>query len=309
VIGIQLKGRLGNQMFQYAAARTLAERLGHALVLAGHTVGRPFGVAGHWLGVDKRPPYTGMQQNGILHAAFGRGPSFVYGRALELGLLSFQHVLFHQTFSPRRLTTAEGHSYEVFDQSLFELRSHTWLSGWFQSEGYFAANSARVREWFQPRAEDALRLQEIVAGWPAAPEGMVAVHVRRRDYGQIRDSLSHNDQGWMLPMSYYRIALDRVPRGAALAVFSDDPNWAEREFADRRPWVSRDNSAVVDMFLMARCRWNVTANSSFSWWAAWLNTWRDKVVFAPMYHLGWRFGCWVPGGIEVAGWEYLHVTS
>jgi len=41
------------------------------------------------------------------------------------------------------------------------------------------------------------------------------------------------------------------------------------------------------------------------WWAGWLNSRADKTVFAPQYHLGWRIGQWVPGGIEVADWEYL----
>src|SRR5947208_1728535 len=108
MIGLQLKGRLGNQMFQYAAARTLAERLRQPLVLASYTHGRPFGLAAHWLGMDERTPYAGKQQNGILHAAFGRGPNFLLGRALELALPCVQRVLFNQTFSPQRLTTDNG---------------------------------------------------------------------------------------------------------------------------------------------------------------------------------------------------------
>ena len=308
MIGLQLRGRLGNQMFQYAAARTLAERLRHTLVLASYTISRRFGLAGHWLGLDERPPYTGKQQNGILCAAFGCGPNFLFGRALELGL-PFERVLFREAFSPRRLSTDQGHSYEVFDELFFRIKSQTWLSGWFQSERYFVENAKRVREWFQPMPKDARRLDEIVAGWPASSDNMVAVHVRRGDYALIRDGLSDHREGWSLPMKYYHNALDRVPRDAALAIFSDDPEWAQREFANRRPWVSWGNSAVVDMFLIARCRYNVTANSSFSWWAAWLNNRQDKVVLAPKFHLGWKVGCWVPGGVEVAGWEYLQIIS
>src|SRR5262249_523509 len=155
------------------------------------------------------------------------------------------------------------------------------LSGWFQSERYFAANAERVREWFKPRAENARRLDQIVARWPTSPENMVAVHVRRGDYAQVRDGLGGHSQGWLLPMKHYRNVLDRFLGDAALAIFSDDPDWAENEFGNRHPWVSRGNSAVVDMLLMGRCRYNVTANSSFSWWAAWLNARRDKVVLAP----------------------------
>jgi hypothetical protein len=305
MIGVQLRGRLGNQMFQYAAARTLSERLGHSLILASNTLGRPFGVVAHWLGVDGRPPYAGKQQNGILHKAFGCGPTFLLARAFELAC----PALFHHTFSPRWLTTGEGYSYEAFDESFFKIKSSTWLIGWFQSERYFTGNSDRVREWFKPRQKDARRVADVIARWPVSPEDMVAVHIRRGDYAQIRDGVSDHNQGWLLPMTYYHNALDRIPRNTTLAIFSDDPEWAENAFASRRPWISRGNSALVDMLLMARCRYNVTANSSFSWWAAWLNTRPDKVVFAPKYHLGWNIGCWVPGGIDVPGWEYLKIIT
>lgn len=104
-------------------------------------------------------------------------------------------------------------------------------------------------------------------------------------------------------------ALVQLPIGLTVAIFSDDPDWAEREFRKWQPWVSRGESAVVDLFLMARCRYDIIVSSSFSWWAAWLNEQPGKVVFAPKYHLGWRLGRWVPGGIEVPSWNYLKVDK
>ena len=306
LIGIQLKGRLGNQMFQYAAARTLAEGLRCALVVAGHTLGRRFGLAGHWLGLDARQPYEGKQQNGLLHAAYGCGPGFGQARLVEIALPFLRRGCFRQSFSPSRSAVGGG-TFEEFDDSVFHQGAGTWLSGWFQSERYFAANSERVHEWFRPLPEHEQALKKSMAQWPAPCERMAAIHVRRGDYALTRDNLGNENQGWLLPMNYYRDALDRIPCDAGLAVFSDDPDWAMYEFADRRPWVSRATSAVLDMFLMTRCRWVIAANSSFSWWAAWLNRREDKIVFAPRHHLGWRIGRWVPGGIEVAGWEYLDV--
>jgi hypothetical protein len=63
------------------------------------------------------------------------------------------------------------------------------------------------------------------------------------------------------------------------------------------------------MIAMAHCRSIVIANSSFSWWAAWLNDNPDKIVMAPEFHLGFRVGRWVPGGIAVDGWQYLRVAA
>lgn len=305
MIGIQLKGRLGNQMFQYAAARTLAERVGCRLVIAGHTLGRPFGLVGHWLRVDERRSYNGKQQNGLLHRAFGLRPTFVEGRLLEFARPCLRYSIFPRVYSPRRFSPDGEHTYEEFDAEFFDQGSGTWLSGWYQAEGYFRANSERVREWFQPTAADARVIGALAATWPRPPEKMAALHVRRGDYAEVRDALSEGNEGWLLPMSYYRRALSQLPSGLGLAVFSDDPDWAEREFWDWQPWIAHGQSAVVDMFLMAQCRWNIIANSSFSWWAAWLNECPDRIVFAPKHYLGWRLGRWVPGGIEVRGWNYL----
>jgi len=311
-IGIQLRGWLGNQMFQYAAAQTLADRLGCSLVLAGHTLGRRLGVIGHVLGLDRRQEdkkilQKGMQRNGLLQAAFGCGPGFCGGRAAELAIPQLRRLWLRQTFVPHSFEVGDS-SHEEFDARLFDQRQGTWLSGWFQSEKYFAANLQQVRAWFRPKAEVERRVEEAMARWPRPPEAMAALHVRRGDYGIIRDAMGDGERGWLLPMTYYREALARIPNDVSLVIFSDAPDWAAHEFADLHPVVSRGNSAAVDMFLMARCRWNVTANSSFSWWAAWLNRRDDKIVFAPRHHLGWRVGRWVPGGIEVAGWHYLAVA-
>src|SRR5690349_15970868 len=150
MIGIQLKGRLGNQMFQYATARTLAERIGCTLLLAGNTLGRRFSIIGHWMGLDEAQSLKGMQQNGVLNSAFGCGPNFWQGRMVELGLPWLRGVLFPKTFSPRRRIVHDGQSFEEFDETIFNQHWGTWLIGWFQSDKYFSDNAERVLLWFRP---------------------------------------------------------------------------------------------------------------------------------------------------------------
>src|SRR5712691_506301 len=120
VIGIQLVGWLGNQMFQYAVARTLADRLGCSLVMAGHTLGPRLGVVGHMLGLDRRQEdkkvlQKGLQRNGLLQAAFGRGPRFWQGRVAELAIPHLRRLWLRHTFSPRWFRFDDGSSYEEFD--------------------------------------------------------------------------------------------------------------------------------------------------------------------------------------------------
>lgn len=308
MIGIQLKGRLGNQMFQYATARTLAASLGCPLLVAGTTPTRRYGLLAHTLGLDRGAPYAEMRQNGRLYEAFGCGPSFLRGRLIELTLPWLRRRYFSHVFKPAA-QTIEGEDFEAFDARLFAQKSGTWLDGFFQSAGYFARNAAQVWTWFGPTPEVARQVEDIVRQWSQPPQQMAAIHVRRGDYLGHKHSIGGAESGWALPLSYYNDALERLPASTGLALFSDDPAWAAEQFKALRPWVARGNSAAADMHAMARCRYNVIANSSFSWWAAWLNADPDKTVLAPEFHLGFRVGRWVPDGIAVDGWRYLKVSA
>jgi hypothetical protein len=172
-----------------------------------------------------------------------------------------------------------------YDPAFEALGPQTALFGYFQSERYFISIAGNLRDWFSPReplgnaAAAALKRIE-TSRLP------VSVHVRRGDYLK---SGTHEVHG-ILGESFYRQVFDRLERmighEAELFIFSDDPAAGERmlNFIPRsrlhhvcgdpdRPW--------EDMTLMARCRHHVIANSSFSWWGAWLNRSPDKIVVAP----------------------------
>lgn len=304
-IGIQLYGRLGNQMFQYAAARLLAERLGCRLLVAGHTPGKEPGLIKHWIR-RRKPAEEEWSELGILRRAFGEGPGIVFGRIGEVAMPRLRRHLFPRTFSPRRYHVVGDIAAEVFDESYFQISPGTWLDGYFQSERYFAGNADRVRRMFHPSDRQSRAMDTAVGEWPARPAEIAAIHIRRGDYLEPRGELT-GGTGLELPASYYHDALRRLPPDTPVAIFSDDPDWASLQFPGRRVWLSRGRSAAVDMLLMAQCRWVVTANSSFSWWGGWLNERPDREVFAPLHHLGWRVGKWFPRDIDVPAWTYLQV--
>jgi hypothetical protein len=295
-------------MFQYATARTLAESLGCRLLLAANTPTRRHGLLSHALGFNRRGRHGERRENGLLREAFKFGPSFLAGRLTELSLPWWRRNFCPNTFRPKA-TNIDGQDFEEFDPGLLSQPAGTWLEGLFQSGAYFAHNEPRVRQWFRLPPSSRSELQRLVRAWPRPPERMAAVHVRRGDYLQHRTGIGNVDVGWALPLSYYHEALARLPEGEGLAVFSDDPDWAAEQFKAWHPWVSRGQSAAVDMMAMATCRTIVMANSSFSWWAAWLNANSQKTVFAPEFHLGFRVGRWVPDGIAVDGWQYLRVAA
>jgi hypothetical protein len=173
-----------------------------------------------------------------------------------------------------------------FDPDFLALGDSVSLFGYFQSERYFSDIADKLRHHFQPRDRLGPQAQDI-ADAIARSELPVSVHIRRGDYVQKAETARVHG---LLGAAYYRKALHVLNGllGAPITVFvfSDDPAEAEAVLdfipRDRLVHVRGDpDKPWEDMALMARCRHHVIANSSFSWWGAWLNPSADKVVIAP----------------------------
>jgi hypothetical protein len=160
------------------------------------------------------------------------------------------------------------------------VREPVEIVGYWQSHRYFAPAEARVREAFRFRVP-----------LPTAPalqsDESVAVHVRRGDYLAPKRAARFG----VLAPEYYTDAMALVAarvREPSFLVFSDDAAWCRDRFGgdDRVTIVAPDGrDPRRDLQLMAACRHHVVANSSFSWWAAWLGESADQVVVAPA---GWH---------------------
>ena len=278
MITISVLGGLGNQMFQYAAGKALAERHGVNVVLdlSGFRdkkiTPRPFLL--DRLRVPEAAVFS--EQAKALKAVGYCGGVRWKKRFGDL----FTRVRLPK-FGPRNYSEPHFH----YDPTFETLGPQTTLWGYFQSERYFSAIAEKLREWFLPREP----LVGAAAGMLARIEASrlpVSVHVRRGDYLDPGRAEFHG----IVAEPYYREALARLDGAigvaAELFIFSDDPAAAEQvlNFVPRsrlvhvcgepeRPW--------EDMLLMAHCRHHIIANSSFSWWGAWLNGVPDKIVVAP----------------------------
>jgi hypothetical protein len=111
----------------------------------------------------------------------------------------------------------------------------------------------------------------------------IAIHVRRGDY--VNNSANHTD---LSRESYYLDAIHHLFSeqigNAQIVVFSDNPDWCESAFEGAH--IMRTSSSYVDMCAMSMCNHYIIANSSFSWWGAWLNPSPNKIVTAPMLWFG-----------------------
>ncbi len=302
MIAVQLQGQLGNQMFQYAAARLTAERLGVPLMVHGDLLSQidpsffdRGGVAGQ---LGEAFPAVRQSKAGVMLQAWRRtAGQKAYGEVSS--------ELFPFMFTPRGPKDLGLANSEAYDNRFAALADGTVFYGFFQSERYLKAGRAQVLEWYTPAAPSLARIDALERSLPAPADQMACIHLRRGDYLTQRDTAADPRLGWALPQSYYDAALARIPKGTRLAVFSDDPDYALKTFGHLDPWISRGETGLVDMMLMARCRYMIIANSSMSWWSAWLNSREDRMVIAPKYHLGIHIGRWVPGDIQVEGWTYV----
>lgn len=267
-------GGLGNQMFQYACARALAVELNLPLKVTQDM----FGVyKSHYgpelekvfsLSLDVAQPAELQQMVGMLRVSPKVRRALV---SKVLALLRGKHFIL------------EPH-YRYWGG----LRDHAcaggYLQGYWQSERYFEQHSAMIRSDFtfrQPLFGARAELARIILDSDA-----VSVHVRRGDY--VSNSKTSSWHG-TCSQEYYFNAIeslkDRVP-GARFFVFSDDMKWAADVLSPRYPDlilvdINKGENSYNDMHLMSLCRHHIIANSTFSWWGAWLNANHAKIVIAP----------------------------
>src|SRR2546422_912645 len=268
---VRLMGGLGNQMFQYAAARRVA--------LSNNV---PLKLDISWFARSPDRAYALRALS--IEEAFASpddlrqlaGPS-----ARGLGRLVFR--LRRRFKIGHRWTWIQERRLSRFDRRLPAATSPVYLDGYWQSERYFGDIADTIRRDFTIAAPADGRSREI-ADQIVATES-VSVHVRRGDY--VSDPRKSGARSVCTP-DYYRRCVTRIAERLALPplfLFSDAPRWvpATLQFDPPPPLVSRVPAPPEheDLRLMGAGRHHTTANSSFSWGGAWLNPSCDKLVLAP----------------------------
>lgn len=271
MIIVNLIGGLGNQMFQYAAGRALSLRLS-----------QPFR-----LDISDFDGY-GLHQGFELSRVFVRNPEIATEDEVR-NMLGWRASRF-----ARKILLRPAFRWLLGDSLVVEPHFHYWprfaslsgntyLAGYWQSEKYFSDVSETIRADFifrSPLSEQNVELAERLS-----QTNSVSLHVRRGDYVlNARANAAHG----LCSLDYYRAAIRHVAAHVErpeFFVFSDDIAWAQAnlqiDFPCRYVDHNQDAESHNDMRLMSLCRHHVIANSSFSWWGAWLNPKLDKIVVAP----------------------------
>lgn len=154
------------------------------------------------------------------------------------------------------------------------------ITGYFQSEKYFVHNKEAIIKLFSPSAEIVKKIRKKDKQLLALPN-KVAVHIRtylnEKEVPHVNDVFVRNGR------SYVKKAMGCFPKESSFLIFSDNIAWCKKELAgiNRKMIFIEGNSYIHDFYLMSLCDHNIISNSTFSWWAAYLNLNPKKIIVAP----------------------------
>ena len=160
-------------------------------------------------------------------------------------------------------------------------RENLFLRGYFQSDKYFRHNRDAILELFAPLEQIDNYLNKKYSNL-INDEKVVSLHVRRGDF------LKYRDYHAIMGKEYYDKAKKQFTDEHIFVYFSDDIEWCKETFKDVNSIFIEKQDDVLDLYLMSKIKNNIIANSSFSWWAAWLNTNENKRVICPSSWFGPR---------------------
>ena len=269
----KITGGLGNQLFQYAAGRRLASIHNTELKLdvSSFETYKLHRYSLNYLAI-KAPEASRAEIEAL------RGN-------MEGGKLS----KLVERLRRRKLFPKNPHYIKEVDQGfnpkILDLPDDVYLDGYWQNEKYFKDREILIREEYvlkEPLSGESNNLSERILS-----SNSVSIHVRRADYvaNQANQKIYE-----ILGPDYYSKSIEAVknqvedPQGF---IFSDDISWVRENFKLDLPTFYVDFNGpeknYEDMYLMSLCRHHIIANSSFSWWGAWLGNNSDKLVFAPKH--------------------------
>jgi len=270
---IKLQGGLGNQMFLWAFGKALSRKKGADVYFDDYEY-------------CLNNPYRELELNKFKLNLLTKQPERKKQKLKKIlrELVPTKKLKNKIDVEPRLVV--ENHIYEettfCFEEKLFNIQPPAYLEGSFQSEKYFIGVEDEIRQGFELNIPLNNANSEMLEKIKSS--NSISLHIRRGDY------LKEADYRGICSVDYYKNAVELIVKeknieNPSLFIFSDDYDWvtSNLQFNYKTNYVDINdtNSALFDLELMKNCKHNIVANSSFSWWGAWLNNNYDKMVVAP----------------------------
>ncbi len=272
MIVVKLMGGLGNQMFQYAAGLSLATKKNTDLYIDTS-----------FLNEDDKGAYTKRHfELDMFNISVKIADKFILDQFNfnQTKLITKLKKLKPNLFKKIIYNEHQFHFLTTF----FKLPVYTYLNGFWQSENYFNECRSILLNQFSLKkslSDNAFEIDNKIKSTTS-----ISLHIRRGDFLSLK---SANHFHGFLPIDYYKNAINYINTkisNVTFFIFSDDIDWCKNnfDFISNKEFVDGKFLALTiheELILMSNCQHNITANSSFSWWGAWLNQNPEKIVIAP----------------------------
>ncbi|WP_418263902.1 alpha-1,2-fucosyltransferase [Flavobacterium faecale] len=274
MIIIKVTGGLGNQLFQYAFAKYIEKSLNINVKYDMQTILEATNFTKRNLDIEKFKV--------ILPIACDRDVSFFL--KFRTGILwrierKFNQIL--QRLNSKYLVQKNAHSLDI------PIKDNAYYDGYWQCYQYvdevrdLILQEIKAPESFYKKQQNLLSQMQ--------NSNSVAIHVRRDDYINIKVNALLFE---VCDLDYYNEAITVISKNLEnphFFIFSQDEQWVKDNFIGDKFHFIKGNSAIDDILLMSHCKHNIIANSTFSWWGAWLNPFKEKIVIAPKkWYIGKR---------------------
>lgn len=274
---VKLMGGLGNQMFQYAFVYAVAKNFNAEILLDFS-----------WFEEVKEDPNVTTRKFEL--DAFNI--DYRIATKEDLNALkcpdkrSKMQKRLWKIFKIKKFRPA-GHKFVQrkaysFDKNLLEDSYYVDYEGYFQNEKYFIENREKIIKLFSPKEELDEKNQSVLSLIKSA--NSISLHVRRGDYVSLDSASKFHGT---CSLEYYQNAINYIVervKNPHFFLFSDDIAWVSENLKINYPYTVisfNQGKGAMDLELMKHCKHNIIANSSFSWWGAWLNENPEKIVIAP----------------------------
>lgn len=276
MIEVEIHGRFGNHLFQYSFALAMSKELNTTFKF----------VNTHRLEMDK-----------------------------VFDLISYRKSLIHKNEHVSiRIEKLSDHFLkrkkviEVDNDINFIPEDNVRYRGFYQCQKYFAKYDKEVRNEFRFKSKFIQKFENKY-GDLYHYNKIIAIHIRRGDYLEV-DLPELGPKGVQLPFSYYEKYLNELLDESKKVVFlSDDIEAVKNHFGESDQFIYSGSDHITDFIALMKADELIISNSSFSWWAAYLNTNDYKKVIAPKYHLGFQVKNEIPRGIMYEGFDWVDVPN
>ncbi|MDY0907444.1 alpha-1,2-fucosyltransferase [Pedobacter sp. CFBP9032] len=279
MIGINIQGRFGNQLFQYFFIRGLAKKLRVSFFINNS--------------IDEFQ----LQKYFILKD---------YNSKTNYFKLLFCKL--NLKFKTRKYSKIDES--ELLLNSQLDLNNKLY-SGYFQSEKFFIQSEKNTKDWIIIKPKFKISFSRKYAFLFDGTKKIITVHVRRGDYKKLGHwwKINLGSENLTLPINYYMNTLNTIPEldKYNLLFISDDIDFVKREFRMFHNAQFIEDSLINDFQILLKSDILILSNSSFSWWGAYLNDQINKQIFCPRYWLGFRIREEYPKNIIPSTWIQIDV--